>query len=278
MKQTRLIVLVFLIIHSISYAQGKIKKAEKNLNQEKSSGKTTTSTTTYSNNNSDTKNNYVKETIGGIFVQLFAYTAYGLAIESPFEFDHKSSSAFLTKHPYNNANTGNYSYNWTEDTEIFTTTISNRLIYESNTVYGNHLNLNMRFLKRMELELDFLQLWEHNQNFGNNTLAIYTALAKYNRIRTEKFNASWGLGATYVAGDVKKLGFTYGIGAELFFVKPFSLEANFNQALINNESINKFNTLLNYHKKQYKFILGYEHLRIARVPFSNFTAGFGLSL
>ena len=191
--------------------------------------------------------------------------------------EHKSSNALLTKHPYTNTNTGNYSYTWNEDSKTFTTSISNRFIFETNRVYGNHLNVNMRFLKRFGLEIDYLQLWEENTNFDNNTLAIYTVLAKYNRVRTERFNAYWGLGAAYVDGDVDELGFTYGLGAELFFMKPFSIESNFNQTLINSNSIDKFNALLNYHRKQYKFTLGYEHLKIGDVGISNFTAGVGVS-
>ena len=54
----------------------------------------------------------------------------------------------------------------------------------------------------MSLETDYLQLWEENNNFGNNSLAFYTTLIKYNRVRTEKFNAWWGLGATYVDGNI----------------------------------------------------------------------------
>jgi len=279
MKITKITVVLFLIFQHASYSQGKITKAEEDLNKENSttsrSHSINKSTTTYNNN--DSEGSFLSDVIGGLFIQLFAYTAYGVAIESPFEINHKASGAYLTKHPYSNTNTGKYSYDWNDNTEIFTTTISNRLIYESNSVYGNHLNLDIRFLKRIALELDFLQLWEQNTNVQRNSLGIYTALAKYNRVRTERFNASWGLGAAYVAGHVNKLGFTYGLSAELFFAKPLSLESNFTQTLVNSETINKFNGLLNYHKKQYKYILGYEHLQIGSVPFSNATVGFGIS-
>ncbi|WP_147678322.1 hypothetical protein [Algibacter pacificus] len=278
MKLKTIAIIFLLIFNSISYSQGKIKQAEDDLNEEKSST-TTPYTTNHKNlnNSNNYSDNFLSDIVGGLFIQLFAYTAYGVAIESPFEINHKASGAYLTKHPYSNTNTGHYSYDWNDNTEIFTTTISNRLVYESNSVYGNHLNLDLRFLKRIELELDFLQLWEQNTNVPRNSLGIYTALVKYNRVRTERFNASWGLGAAYVAGNVNKLGFTYGLSAELFFVKPLSLESNFTETLVNSETINKFNGLLNYHKNQYKYILGYEHLQIGSVPFSNVTAGFGIS-
>lgn len=277
MKKHVILFLFLTICICKNYGQGKIDKAEKSLKKtEKSSGNKNYKST-YSNNTDDFEGNFLTDIIGGVFIQVFAYTAYGIAFESPFEVNNKSNNAILTAYPYKNKNTGNYSYDWNEDSEIFTTTISSRFIFETNKVYGNHLNIDMRFLQRLGLEFDYLQLWEENTNFGNNALAIYTVLAKYHRVRTERFNAWWGLGAAYVDGSIDELGFTYALGAELFFKKPFSIESNFNQTFINDNSINKFNGLLNYHRKQYKFSLGYEYLKIGDIRFSNFTTGFGVS-
>lgn len=271
-------VLFFLVLFfSKNYGQGKIDKAEESLKKTEKISSNESSKSIYNSNITDFESNILTKLVGNLFIQLFAYTAYGIVIESPFEMDNKSNSAVLTPYPYKNSNTGNYSYKWNDDSEIFTTTISNQFVFENNKVYGNHLNVDMRFLKRIGLELDYLQLWEENTNFGNNALAIYTVLAKYNRIRTEKFNAWWGLGTAYVDGDVNELGFTYALGAELFFIKPFSIESSFNQTFINGNAINKFNALLNYHKKHYKFSIGYENLKLGDISFSNFATGFGVS-
>ena len=278
MKHTLLFFLIVIVFNSVSYSQGKIEEAEESLKKTKNTNSKSRSQSIYTDSTSDSEDNFLTEVVGGLFVQIFAYTAYGIAFESPFETQHKGSGAFITQYPYKNSDTGNYSYDWNEDTEIFTTSITNRFIFETNKVYGNHLNVDMRFLKRVGLELDYLQLWEENTNFGNNALAVYTVLAKYNRVRTERFNAWWGLGAAYVDGEVNELGFTYGLGAEFFLIEPFSLESNFNQTLINDNSVNKFNALLNYHRKQYKFTGGYEHLKMGNIGFSNFTFGIGISL
>jgi len=273
MKQWMLFFLILISLNSVSYSQGKIKKAEESLKKIEKTENTISNPNYDDNNNSE--GDFLTEVVGGLFFQIFAYSAYGIAFESPFETEHKGSTAILNKHPYTNTNTGNYSYNWNENSEIFTTTISNHFIFETNKIYGNHLNANMKFLKRLGLEIDYLQLWEETTNSGNDALAIYTVLAKYQRVRTEHFNSWWGLGVAYVDGNINELGFTYGLGAEFFFIRPFSLESNFNQTLINDNSINKFNALLNYHRKQYKFILGYEHLKIGDVGFSNVTGGLG---
>ncbi|MDB2462585.1 porin family protein [Algibacter sp.] len=277
MKNSILFFLVAVMFNASSYSQGKIKDAEDSLKKTEQSINSH-SNSTYSNNSNDSDSGFLSDIVRGLIAPIFAYTAYGIAFESPFETNNKSHHAFLTKHPYKNSNTGNYTYAWNEDSEIFTTTLTSRFIFETNRLYGNHLNADMRFLKRLGLEFDYLQLWEDNKNFGANKLAIYTVLAKYNRVRTEHFNAYWGLGAAYVDGEVDALGFTYGLGAEYFFVKPFSLEGNFNKVLVNDNSINKFNALLNYHRKQYKFIGGYERLKIGSIKFSNLSLGVGISL
>lgn len=277
MKKSMLSFLIVIVFSSSSYGQGKIKEAEDSLKETEQSINSYTKST-YSNDSSDSDSDLLTDIVRDLVAPIFAYTAYGVAFESPFETYNKSHNAVLTKHPYHNSITGNYSYDWNEDSEIFTTSITNRFIYETNRLYGNHLNADMRFLERWGFELDYLQLWEGNDNFGDNALAVYTVLAKYNRVRTERFDGYWGLGAAYVDGEVKQLGFTYALGAEWFFANPLSLKSNFNQTLINDNSINKFNALLNYHKKQYKFIGGYEYLKIGSVGFSNVTVGIGVSL
>lgn len=280
MKKHIVVCFFLVIFFSKNYGQGKIDKAEESLKKNERTEKTSSNKSSksfYTSNITDFEGHFLTHLVGGLFIQLFAYTAYGIVIESPFEMAHKANKAVLTPYPYKNSNRGNYSYEWNDDSEIFTTTISNLFVFENNKVYGNHLNMDMRFLKRIGLELDYLQLWEENPNFGNNALAIYTVLAKYNRVRTEKFNAWWGLGTAYIDGDIDQLGFTYALGAELFFIKPFSIESNFNQTFINGNAINKFNALLNYHKKHYEVSLGYENLKLGDISFSNFATGFGIS-
>jgi hypothetical protein len=275
MKNPFLYFSFILFIGISSYGQSKIGRAEESLKKKEETIKS--SKTKYnSENNNDSNNNLLTEIVGGLFVQIFAYTAYGIAFESPFEVEHLASNAYLSKQPYYNSKKGNYTYEWNEDTPIFKASLSARYITENSRLKGSHLNVDMRFLKRLGFELNYLQLWENNPNFGNDNLAIYTALPKYQRVRTEKFNAWWGLGASYVDGAINKFGFTYGLGAELFFAKPLSVETNFNQIFINSETVNKFNGLINYHVKTYKLIMGYEHLKIGNQNFSTATLGAGI--
>ena len=276
MKNPILYFTFIFIIGISSYGQSKIGRAEESVKKKEETIKSSKSTYSNSESNSDSNNNFLTAVVVELFVQLFAYTVYGIAFESPFEVEHLASDANLSKYPYYNSKKGNYTYEWNKDTPIFKTSLSGRYIMENSTLKGSHINVDMRFLKRLGFELNYLQLWENNPNFGNDNLAIYTALAKYHRVRTEKFNAWWGLGTSYVDGTVNEFGFTYGLGAELFFAKPLSIETNFNQNFINSETINKFNGLINYHFKKYKLIMGYEHLKIGNQNFSAATLGAGI--
>ncbi|MFL1012515.1 hypothetical protein [Flavisericum labens] len=278
MKQIITYFIVACLFGTSSFSQSKIGKAEESVKNGESDSENPKSEYSNSEINTDDDIGFLTEIIGGFFIQVFTYTAYALAIESPFELEGKASHAFITKYPYYNSNKGNYDYTWSEDISIFRTDLSGRYISENNRLKGTHLNLEMRFLKRVSLEADYLQLWENNPNFGTDNLAIYSMIAKYHRVRTEKFDAWWGLGASYIDGTVNEFGFTYGLGAEWFFAKPLSAEIKFNQTLINSETVNKFNGLLNYHHNQYKFTGGYERLKIGSQGFSMITLGVGIYL
>ncbi|GAA4275407.1 hypothetical protein [Aquimarina mytili] len=277
----RIALIIFLVFSTptINYSQGKLEKAEESLSKKEHqrSGNRSRSRSTNSNDSEDYQDNFLVEELGFLLVEACLYSTYYIAIESPMEKEFRGSTAAITKYPYLNANKGNYAYERGEDTGLFRTSFSNRFIIENPKITGNHFNLDIRFLRRMGFEADYLQLWEENTNFGNNSLAIFTFMAKYHRIRTEKFNAWWGLGTTYIAREVEELGFAYGLGAEFFFTKPFSLETNFNQTFINKETVNKFNILLNYHVNRYKISGGYEHLKIGHPNFSTFSVGLGIS-
>ncbi len=262
----------------MSYSQGELEIAEESLTKKEENNRRTTRSRSYdSDDSSDWGDSFLAEELSLLFAEIILYITYYTIVETPIEEEYKASTAVITKHPYLDSLKGNYAYDWGENTTVFKTTFSNRFIAENNKRFGNHLNSDMRFFGRFGLEVNYLQLWEENTNFGNNSLAIFTTMAKYHRVRTERFNAWWGLGTTYVGGEVDEFGFAYGFGAEFFFVKPFSLESNFNGSFINQGSVNKFNALLNYHSNRYKFSGGYEHLKIGSVDLSTFSAGIGVS-
>ncbi len=255
------------------YSQSKIGKAENSVSRssERSSSRD------YDDDDSDGDGFFV-ETFGGIIVEALMYMTYYTLIETPFETQYPASQAPLTPYPYTNPKKGNYTFSMDEAYSPFRAEITGRYISENKAMKGMNVTLDMRFLKRMGFEFDYHQLWERNFNFGNDQLAFYNLMAKYYRIRAEQIDAWWGVGTTYIDGNVDQFGFTYGLGTELFFANPLSLEVNFKQTFINSETVNKLNLMLNFHIKRYKVIGGYEHLKIGSQRFPTFTLGGSLFL
>ncbi len=275
MKQSLLFLYFFFLTLTI-YSQGKLDLVAESLKKNESTRSDSRSSSNSSGGYYDS-GDYILEEFGFLLVEFGMYLTYYAFFETDIETNHAASSAAMTKYPYLNSKKGNYSYSEGEETTIFKTKISNRYIVENSKISGIRLNADLQFLARFGVEAEYLQLWEENTNFDNNSLALFTTMAKYHRVRTEKFDAWWGLGATYVDGDVNEWGFTYGAGAELFFAKPFSLETNFYQAFINERTVDKFAALLHYHFDRYKFSGGYEYLKIGRPNFSMFSVGLGVS-
>ena len=276
MKKCVFLILLTLLICTKTHSQSKIKKAETSLQKKETVSKSINSNHSNRESNNKSRGSFVSDVIGGLFIDIFAFSVYSIAIESPFESGNPASYAYLSKYPYNHSKKGSFTYDWDSSLPLFRNSLTARYISENTRLKGAQVNLDIQFLKRLGLEANYLQLWENNPNFGYDNLAMYSLLAKYHRIRTEKLSAFWGIGTTYIDGHVERFGFTYGLGAELFFAKPLSLEANFNQTLMNNQTVNKFNTMLNYHIKQYTVIGGYEHLRIGNQNFSTVTLGLGV--
>ncbi|MCB4807017.1 hypothetical protein LG651_02055 [Tamlana sp. 62-3] len=268
--------LLIILSFNFSQSQTKIEKAEESLKKQEQPVGYYTQSNEYNNSSSDS-GSFFSEVVAELFIGLFAYTAYGVLFESPFEINSKNNDAILTKRVYFEPNTGHYSYEWNDNSAIGRTTISTKYIFANPKLKGNHLNIDMRFFNRLALEVNYLQLWENNTNFGHDALAIYTALGKYHRIRTKAFDGWWGVGASYVDGEVNSFGFTYGLGAEVFLGKPISIESSFNQTLVNQNTVNKFNALINYYINQYKIYGGYEYLKIGSQNFSMVSLGAGFS-
>jgi len=272
----RLVIYISLLFFSIDtgFSQSRINRAENSLN----SSNSWTKTTKENKEDKDVDLEFLL-TLGTYTLEGFLYVVYGsyyVVIGPSDEKENKTGEVFITNYPYNYSNKGNYTYNIEEDNSRFRTEIKSRYLFGNRSLKGVHLTSSMRFLKRLELEMDYNQLWENSVNFGQDELAIYNMLLKYHRIRFEKIDFWWGVGVSHIAGDVNRYGFTYNLGSELFFVKPLSLEVSFNQTFVNTETVNKFNALLNCHIKRFKVIGGYEHLKIGTENFRMMTFGAGV--
>jgi hypothetical protein len=171
---------------------------------------------------------------------------------------------------------GNFIYNDANDFALARLDISNSVVIEDKNLYGNNLNLNFRFAKRLDLEVGYLQLIE-KVNGQTEGFSLVTSMLNYHRVRTQRFDLWFGLGAMYVANDVKKWGFAYGAGAEWFIAQPISILASYKGTSIHSQEVSKSKILLNYHLKNYRISSGYEHFSLGVSNIDAFSLGFRVS-
>jgi opacity protein-like surface antigen len=274
-KKILFVTLFLFSFSSISFSQqGKLDKGKKSLKDQKSTGNSGKRT---SKSSRSTRNDPpIENPLARILWFAAAYTAYGLAIESPWEFNGNMHDAEISNYTYKEHRYGNFIYTDSMNYKIARFDITNNFVREGNNLYGNNLGVNFRFLKRFALEVEYLYLSENVNNTTDN-FSMYSALLKYYRIRTQRFDAWFGLGVVHVGSNVDKTGFGLGFGAELFVAKPISIDFSHKWTSINQQEVHKTKLLLKYHIKNYHISSGYEHFKIGVSKIKAFSIGVGAS-
>ena len=275
-KKVLLITVLFFGVNTMLFSQdGKLNKGKESLKTTSSSNsggtKSTKKTNSRQSNDDDTMNPFV-----GIVWGLFAYTIYGVLVESPWEMDGKMHGSEIANYAYKEKSYGNFIYTDSTNYNITRFDVTNNFVIENSNLYGNNFGINFRFLKRFALDLDYLYLSEKADG-KRDSFSLYSALLKYHRIRTQRFDAWFGFGMMYVANNVNKTGFGLGVGSEIFIAKPVSLDFSHKWTNINNQEVHKTKLLLKYHIKNYQVSSGYEHFKIGVSKINAFSIGVGAS-
>ncbi len=270
-----LILISELLLNNPLSAQNKLDKSKKELNQ--GSSKETNRSNTSSNSTTkevDVENPFL-QIAGYIFFGAFKY---GLIGDYKNE-DHLYSN--LTPYPYYNGTSGNFE-NYETDTikkNEFRIDLENYFIYNDNDLFGNHLKAKIRPFQYFQIQTDFHQLYEFEKIDNNTTtyrLSLFHFNLGYDRIRLEKFNLGWTLGASYVGNEVRKGGFSYGVHADYFMNNRISFSAAAKWSTINQQPVHVYEFQSKFHRKNYFFSLGFEHLKIATPTYSFIALGGGI--
>jgi hypothetical protein len=263
------------ITSTLVIGQTKIDKSKKELNSNASS---------LSQNNSNTaihsrKHNRHKGS--SIWLNIvFGIFKYGVIGNYNNE-DHLYSG--LTDYPYYNKESGNYENYKAGDADTlknnFRLDIENHLLFSTKYLYGNHLKLKIRPLHFFYAQTEFHQLYEENK-WNNNTdkLSLFYFNLGYDRLRFENINIGWTIGASYVANDIKKVGFSLGVNSELFLNNNLSLSAAAKWSTINSKPVNLYDIQGRFHIMKCFVSLGFEHLIIASQNYNFITIGGGIYL
>ena len=262
---------VILFTSYCSFAQ-RIDKSKNELKSGKSSG--TRSSSNGSNSARSSSNDYG---IAGLLAETFLYVGFYSTIGDYRSEEHLYNS--LSKYPYFDGESGNFQKN--NDSidygNLMRFDIEDHLLYNNRNLFGNHLKAKFRPFQYLYVQADYRELVEKNlftNQFSN--LSVFQFNLAYDRIRFKKFNLGWTLGATYIGNDVQKVGFSYGLNADVFIVKNISFNSAMLWSNINGFPVNSFELRGKYHKKKYFFSIGYEHLKIASPNYNFVTLGTGI--
>jgi hypothetical protein len=261
---------IFLFLNSLIYSQkGKLNQAKQNLNKQQD----IQSYVSDSHQDNTTKSFHPFQ---DLMAQIFWNITYGVAIETIFEKESRMHHASISKYPYIDSKTGNYTYN---DSVSVTSRflVTNSFLRESSSLYGSNFNAKFRFAKRMDIEIGYLELIEKNKNL-TDYFSLYSAILNYHRVRTQKLDIWYGIGAMYVSNNVKKAGFAFNAGAEWFIKKPISLYASIKSTVINQDSVTKSKILLKYYQKRMQFFGGYQNFKLTNISVNTVSFGFGYYL
>lgn len=267
---------IFLLFCLISFGQNKLDKSKSELksssNNKKQKSLTSSNTSASSKSESSSGDNIIGRAVADVFI----YATYGV-----FKYvvigDYRKESHLhnsLTPNPFYDGISGNFQ---NADTVLLSKKtarldIEDGFVYKDNNLFGNHFKTKIRPFQYFYLQTDFHQLFEINKiDNTNNRLSLFQFNLNYDRIRFEKFNFGWNLGVIYVGNEVKKAGFAYGLNAEYFIKNHISFLGSAKWSRINDLSFNAFELQSKFHKKNYFFSLGFEHLKIA-TPTYNFVA------
>ncbi len=274
MKRLLPILLLNLItVHSFSQ---KVDKSKSELNSgsktNSSSSNTNSSSTSSKSSNNDSFDG------GGFFVELGFYIGFYSTIGDYRNEDHLYN--FLSNYPYFDGESGNYveSFDSLVAVKKMRLDLENHFLYNSKT-YGNHFKAKFRPSQYFYIQGSYRELIEKNSfNNSNSNLSIFQFNVAYDRLRFEKFNLGWTLGATYIGSGVNKAGFSYGLNTDIFLLKKMSITSAMIWSRINGLPVNSFELKGKYHKKNYFYTVGFENLKIATPTYNFITFGIGLYL
>jgi hypothetical protein len=281
MKQT--LSFLLLISFAISFGQNKIDKSKKALISSEGVKNQNTTTSSSSSSSSKSSSNSENNIIGEAVIDAFLFVSYGVFkygfIGDYYNENHLYNS--LSKYPFYNEKSGNYLSikNDTLKNRFLRFDLEDSFIYSSNNLYGNHLKAKIRPFQYFYLQFDFHQMYEFDEIQNTNSqLSLFNFNFGYDRIRFEKFNLGWTLGASYVGNEVKKAGLSYGLNVEYFMGNHISFLVTGKWSKINTQPVNAFELKSKFHQKNYFFSLGYQHLKIATPTYNFISLGAGIYL
>ncbi|WP_187148216.1 hypothetical protein [Cytophaga hutchinsonii] len=210
---------------------------------------------------------------GTILGSFIVYTIYGMIGNYENE-GHLHNR--LSKYPYCAPLNGNYAKSRSDIHRNIRFDIEDHFMYSNQNLYGNHLKAKLRPFHYFYFQSEMFQLFEYNTSLKkHDNLLLYNLDFCYDRIRLERFNLGFTIGANYVANNVKKGGLAFGFNTEIFIAKPISLYSSIKWSGINGLPVNTFEVQGKYHQNIFFISIGYQRLKIATPKYHFAAIGLG---
>jgi len=255
-------------------SQTKVDKSKDELKKGSSDKKDNSSSrTSTSSDDSESTDGFFAELAARIFV----YVTYYSFIGNYNAEDHLYND--ISNYPYYRAGSGNYVayYSLSADYKRFRLDVDNDLLLRNDNLFGNHLKAKIRPSKYIYFQTDYFQLFEYDRFSKNySSLSLFNFTLCYDRLRFQRFNLGWVLGVNYVANDVQKAGFSYGMNTDFFFPQNVSLYSSIKYSSINGIPVNEFEVKIKHHHKRFFYSIGYEFLKIGTPTYHFASLGGGI--
>ncbi|MDB5255839.1 MAG: hypothetical protein JWM14_534 [Chitinophagaceae bacterium] len=267
----RFILLLFFCINSTwAFSQGKLDSSKDELKQ--GSPQRKPNRNSYDNSGSSIAEDLIVQAIAKGIV-------YG--IQYGFIGEYKSErdlSNRLTRYPFEHRSAGNYiDPDSVTKPKYFRIDIENQFIYNSDNLFGDHLKINIRPFHYFYFQSNIFLLNEIDDfNNKRSSLNLFNLDFCYDRIRIERFNLGFTIGANYIGNDVQQAGVAFGLCAEVFLLQAFSVYSCGKLSGINGLPVNQFEVKGRYHHKKLFLSVGYEYLKIATPSYHFLSVGGGL--
>jgi len=183
-------------------------------------------------------------------------------------------NSYLSDFPYQSPEIGFYSK--TSDKK-FAINLSGHYFYESSQLQGFNVRGRILPWPFLSLDMEVTDLTEDLKN-REDYLQLYHVFINYHRVRAQRWNLWWGLGAEGLKGNKTYWGPAFNIGTTIYPINPISFTVNYNIASINSKGVAELLLHLNWHFSRVMLYVGYQRFSAGSAIINGAIAGVGVHL
>ncbi len=260
------IVYLLLLSSSMLFSQQKLKKAKENLTENNTkmysaSSGNTSEDTEESSKSTTSFSNGLSNSFLGLLGDVILFASVGVIFGD-------AEKREITPYPYFDG--GEFTASFHENSRRSNFRIGANYLF--NSVKALEINGLFKPIPILGIEASHLHFSEKNR-VATDYLDVSSLMVNYNRFRERYFSLWWGVGATYIGNEVDRVGFTYGVGTEIYPWNPVSIHFSWKESLLKNATVGLLKAQLKVHLKKIAIFSGYHHYDVGGVLFDGGVIG-----